>query len=233
MNNKLMPMGKDNPMANFIKTDDIISIGYNVDNPIDKRKGYEQFVIRTQDKMHIFKLIDDFKVAYNNIMNVLPDEFYLQKYIHEENIDKVLTFSDNSFFVGLHEILYKKMYRSNLTEEQFDIYIFTYFIYCLFNGGLHYYALFFKKYLTNIIKIYEKLNLEDSIIALNKLHYLYPNSTGKEFYDDYFEMYSNKEEFMNLEQKLKEIIETLGDDFNKNKGFDLLKNYILENNIKL
>lgn len=24
MNNKLMPMGKDNPMANFIKTDDII-----------------------------------------------------------------------------------------------------------------------------------------------------------------------------------------------------------------
>lgn len=216
----------------IINRNDVISLGFNGKSPLNKRKTYEHFYIQTPEKIFVFRMLDDFERAYLNVLGVLPEEFFLQKFIQEGNFEKILSFKDKAFFMGFNELMYKKIYTQDLDEEQFELYIFSYFLFCLYNGGIHYFALFFIKYLDIVIEMFNKFDMEECVLALNKLHYLYPKSTGKDFYEDYTEMYSTPEDVKVLDEKLKEIITVLFNETNKKNILEIFRQYIISKNIK-
>ena len=215
-----------------INRNDIISLGFHGKSPINKRKYDEHFYVQTERKIYILRFIDDFEQTYLNVLKVLPEEFFLQKYVMEDNFEKILSFKGKTFFMGFYDLMYKKIYREDLDEEQFELYIFAYFLFCLTGGGLHYFGLFFVKYLDIVMDVFNKLDMEECAIALSKLHYLYPQSSGKDFYEDYHEMYSSVENARNFAAKVSEVGETLAKELNEKDVIERFRLYVISKNIR-
>lgn len=216
----------------IINIKEITELAYKGNSPVNKRKTNEYFLIRTEKKPYVLRLLDNFSGTYEKIMNIMPDDFFIEKYIREGDINKILSFEGDIVLYGLFESLYLKVIKEDVKEEVFDIYIFMYFYKALTNGGIHYFSLFFKKYLDKVMDMFKKIGYEECIPLISKLHYLYPNSSGQEFYEDYVYMYSNQENIQNLNNKLIEITTGLAEickDMNLEK---LMKEYIINNNIK-
>ena len=216
-----------------IKLEDITNIGYRENGTIGKRQPNDGLFIYTHQKMFKITLLDSYKNVFNNIEKILPDTFYLYKFIEEKNIDKILTFENEFFLRGLFEILDSEKLYKNFSDDKFKIYIFLYFLICLYNGALHYFMTYCKKYYNTIIEMYKKMGLTESSEELQKLYYIYPKTTGKEYFEDLFEKFKDPEEVEIGNNKLNEVGSVLLENDKDSRTIKAIKQYILDNNINL
>lgn len=217
----------------IINIEDIIYVGYYENGTISKRQYNDGLYIHTSEKKYKIISLDSFKKPFQEIEKILPDSFFLSKFVEEKNIDKILSFDDRYFFNGIFEILHKENFYNNIREEKFEIYIFMYFLLCLYNGGLHYFMTYSKKYLTLVMGMYKKLGLDDLSYEMQKLYYLYPKTEGQEYFEDLFEKFKDIEEVDNANEKLNRVGNYLIQNDKDFKVIRLLKKYILDNKIDL
>ncbi len=216
----------------IVNTKDVVKIQAEYNSK--KYKNTFSFV-QIFDKKRSYKIIciDEVKNVYDNILNILPDTFFINDYIGDENMEKILSFDDDYFFKGVFEVLNKRIKYNDFSKEVFNIYIYLLFILTIHNGGINYFMLFYHEYLNNVIDMFELLGFPNVAEEVSKLYYLYPHSNGNEFYEEVKENINNNESLVSLNNRLHEITIYV---FQSDNGYDYinnLKKYIIENNINL
>lgn len=216
-----------------VKVDEILNIAWKDESGGKKNNPTDGVRIGTHDKNYHIFVVDKPEEVFNNIEKVLPETFYLYEYVNKENMDKILSFEAEYFYRGALEVLHNRMINKNLSKDQFDIYIFLYFSCCLYNGSLNYFMLYFKKYLQNVIDMFDKIGLPEMSSEVSKLMYVYSNLEGVAYYENILEMYQDEDDVNALNSKYNEVGTALMSDALDYKHMKLLQKYILDNNIDM
>ena len=77
------------------------------------------------------------------------------------------------------------------------------------------------------------MGLTESSEELQKLYYIYPKTTGKEYFEDLFEKFKDPEEVEIGNNKLNEVGSVLLENDKDSRTIKAIKQYILDNNINL
>ena len=93
--------------------------------------------------------------------------------------------------------------------------------------------LYFKKYLQNVIDMFDKIGLPEMSSEVSKLMYVYSNLEGVAYYENILEMYQDEDDVNALNSKYNEVGTALMSDALDYKHMKLLQKYILDNNIDM